>query len=277
MQAAKNHLAKNHFEIPVLGGGAKEAHTCATHGAFTSTYLRGPKIWTGCPTCSRMKAEQEDRKEREKAKAEASQRRWHERIGFSGIPERFQDRTLESFVADTERQHSALAFAKAYADDFARIRRTGRSAIFSGKPGTGKTHLACGIALHAMKEHGARVLFMTVQRALRSIKNTYAKGSEVSESEAIDRLVAPDLLILDEVGVQFGSDFERNTLFDVLNERYEKRKPTIFLSNLTKDELAAFLGERVMDRLREDGGTVISFTWDSHRGKVCRAELGGAV
>lgn len=265
MQAAKNTFE---LAMPAMFSGAKEARTCDTHGVFTSTYLRVPKIWTGCPTCSRLKAEQDDRKGRAKAEAEASQRRWHERIGFSGIPERFQDRTLESFIAETERQHSALAFAKAYADDFARIRRTGRSAIFLGKPGTGKTHLACGIALQAMQQDGARVLFMTVQRAIRSVKDTYAKGSEVSESEAIERLVAPDLLILDEVGVQFGSDFERNTLFDVLNERYEKRKPSIFLSNLTKDELAAFLGERVMDRLREDGGAVIAFTWDSHRGKV---------
>ena len=75
----------------------------------------------------------------------------------------------------------------------------------------------------------------------------------------------PDLLILDEVGVQFGSDFERNTLFDVLNERYELRKPTIFLSNLGREDLAEFLGERVMDRLREDGATVVPFDWPSYR------------
>lgn len=70
------------------------------------------------------------------------------------------------------------------------------------------------------------------------------------------------------MGVQFGSDFERNTMFDVLNERYERRKPTLFLSNLTKAEVTEFLGERVMDRLREDGGQVIPFTWESYRKKV---------
>lgn len=55
-------------------------------------------------------------------------------------------------------------------------------------------------------------------------------------------------------------------LFDVLNERYERRKPTLMLSNLTAQEVAAYLGERVMDRLREDGGRVIVFDWESHRG-----------
>ena len=66
--------------------------------------------------------------------------------------------------------------------------------------------------------------------------------------------------------VQFGSDAEKLLLFDVLNERYERRKPTLMLSNLTAQEVAAYLGERVMDRLREDGGEVVVFDWASHRG-----------
>jgi DNA replication protein DnaC len=76
-----------------------------------------------------------------------------------------------------------------------------------------------------------------------------------------------DLLILDEIGVQFGSETERNLLFDVLNERYEDCKPTLLLSNLPKQDVAKYLGERVMDRLREDGGRVVVFDWESHRGR----------
>ncbi len=77
----------------------------------------------------------------------------------------------------------------------------------------------------------------------------------------------PDLLILDEVGVQFGSDTEKLILFDVLNERYERRRPTILMTNLTLEEVADFLGDRIIDRLREDGGEFIPFDWESHRGK----------
>lgn len=84
----------------------------------------------------------------------------------------------------------------------------------------------------------------------------------------------PDLLILDEVGVQFGSDTEKLMLFDILNERYERRHPTILMSNLPRDEVSAYLGERVFDRLREDGGEFISFTWESHR-KSCNYQ--GAI
>ena len=79
-------------------------------------------------------------------------------------------------------------------------------------------------------------------------------------------LVYPDLLIIDEIGVQFGSEFEKNLIFDILNERYENRRPTLLLSNLTVPEVRAFLGERIYDRLKEDGGRCVSFDWQSHRG-----------
>ena len=154
----------------------------------------------------------------------------------------------------------------AYADNFDTVLKTGRSAVFAGLPGTGKTHLAAGIALRLMHRDKRRVLFSTVMRAIRSVKDTWHKGSELTETQAIAALVAPDLLILDEVGVQFGSDTEKLILFDVLNERYEERKPCLLLSNLPVDEVKAFLGERIFDRLREDGGEAVAFTWASARG-----------
>lgn len=240
--------------------------TCETHGVYTAVNHLG-NIWSRCPEC-----QAELKRLREKAEAEEKERKrieqWQMSLGYSGIPARFHDRTLESFKAEDPGQKAALSFATAYANGFDECLQTGRGAIFIGKPGTGKTHLACGIGLQVMEQNRARVLFKTVQRAIRGIKDTWTKGSEITESEAIAELVDPELLILDEVGVQFGSDFEKNTLFDVLNERYEHRRPTIFLSNLTKQEITGFLGERVMDRLREDGGRVIPFTWESYRGRA---------
>lgn len=241
--------------------------TCPAHGVYQAYQLPIVKDrWSNCPACTK---EREAQEEAEKAQAAllAKQASTLQAFGRAGIPDRFLDRTLKSFVAATPAQQAALQFACKYAREFEVVRKTGRSAIFSGRPGTGKTHLACGIAKQAIARYGATVLFITVMRAMRSIKDTWVKGSAVSESQAIEALVAPDLLILDEVGVQFGSDFEKNTLFDVLNERYECCKPTIFLSNLTKDEIAEFLGERVMDRLKEDGGEVVPFAWESYRGK----------
>jgi DNA replication protein DnaC len=186
-------------------------------------------------------------------------------LGEAAIPERFCNRTLESYTPALDGQRRALAFAQEYACNFSAAIETGRSAIFCGKPGTGKTHLAVGIGLEVMRS-GRLVLFTTAQRAFRRMKDAWRKDSDESEGDVIRLLVQPDLLILDEIGVQFGTKFEENALFDILNERYEKRRPSLLLSNLTAPEVRAFLGERVYDRIKEDRGVIVPFDWPSYRG-----------
>jgi len=242
---------------------APKTNKCDTHGVFESRRIFG-SVWSRCPVCAAEDKVIADREQAEREELER-QRVWRLRMGEAGIPERFRNRTLTSYAATNAGQKRALAFATDYAEQFALVSETGRSAIFCGLPGTGKTHLAIGIALHIMGLKKS-ACFTTVQRMIRRAKDSWRKDSEESESDVIAMLVYPDLLIIDEIGVQFGSDFEKNFMFDLLNERYEKRRPTILLSNLTAAEVKAFLGERVYDRLKEDQGSVVSFDWASHRG-----------
>lgn len=243
-----------------------EKRKCIKHNvAYTSTNYIG-EHWTECPKCMIEIRDAEAKKqiERDKQAAlEREQRRWAAKIGSAAIPERFKDRTLDSYVAKTSGQKKALAFAREYAENFDQVMRTGRSAVFVGKVGTGKTHLAVGIALSIMQQQKSPV-FVTVQRLIRRVKDSW-RTKEETETEVINAFALPDLLILDEVGVQFGSEFEKQVLFDVLNERYEKLKPSILLSNIPSEQLSDYLGERVTDRLRENGGALIGFNWDSYR------------
>ncbi len=253
----------NMKELGINTSNETKAAHCDTHGAFSSRNIFR-SVWSGCPQCAANEKAIKQREEEELA-AIAKHRAWEKRLGDAGIPERFKNRTLASYVANCTGQRTALAFACAYAEQFREVLKTGRSAIFCGKPGTGKTHLAVGIGLSAM-ENGGLVAFTTVQRMVRRVKDTFRKNSEESESDVISLLVQPDLLIIDEIGVQFGTEYEKNLMFDILNERYEKRRPTLLLSNLTAPEVRAFLGERVYDRLREDGGQCVPFDWQSNRG-----------
>lgn len=237
--------------------------TCDQHGDYESrNFLRDR--WTGCPACAEAARAEQAAKEEAARKAQKVAA-WQARIGSAGVPERFQSRTLDCYVPTTQGQRDALKFAQDYAADFESVLKTGRSAVFVGKPGTGKTHLAIGIAL-AVMGRGHSAMFTTAMRALRRVKETWSRNSQETEREAIAALVFPDLLVLDEVGIQFGSDTEKLILFDVLNERYEQRKPTLLLSNLVVEEVKEYLGERVFDRLREDGGQFVAFNWASHRG-----------
>lgn len=239
---------------------------CEAHGTTFKAINWSRGVWSKCPACN------EEEKAREQAAEEARlnaarKAAWEKTIGSAGIPERFQNRSLKSFKAETPAQRAALQFAVDYADGFDAVLKTGRCALFVGRPGTGKTHLAVGIALRIMSRNGRTALFTTVQRAIRRIKDTWSRDSQETETQVIRSLTFPDLLILDEVGVQFGSKFEKDMLFDILNERYERRRPTILLSNEREGDVREYLGARVFDRLREDGGELVPFEWDSWRGR----------
>ena len=78
-------------------------------------------------------------------------------------------------------------------------------------------------------------------------------------------LIDLDLLVIDEVGVQSGTENERNILFDIINGRYENMKSTLIITNLDRSQLPDYLGERIVDRLRENGGMLIPIS-----GKSCR-------
>lgn len=240
--------------------------TCETHGDYTSKGMFGGKVWTLCPECSKISAAVEKEKAEAKEKAENTQR-WERKLGHACIPDRYRDRRFENYIAKTKGQQHALAVTQEYAENFLTV--NGRSLILSGLPGTGKTHLANAICLHIMEHHKSSAMFTTVMKAIRRIKDTWGKGSEESETQAIEAFVWPDLLVLDEIGVQFGSETEKMLLFDILNERYEQRKPTVLISNLPVKDVIGYLGERIFDRMKEDNGISITFTWPSHRGTPC--------
>jgi len=129
---------------------------------------------------------------------------------------------------------------------------------------THNTHLACAIATEVIGQ-GASARFIAVIDALRLVKRSYDRTSSGTEDDAIAELVKPRLLILDEVGADYGTEHSKTILFDIINKRYENIKPTIVLTNLDAAALREYFGERIVDRLREGGGKLVTFTWVSHR------------
>ena len=247
----------------------KKIDRCPEHGDFESK-LFFKNHWSKCPVCmdiaTKKMAEEESKiriEEEKKQKARLVERR----LGASELPKRFISSFLDNYIAETREQKKALKTCLNYVDAFPQNFASGTCLIFCGTVGTGKTHLAVGIAKEIAKM-GYQPLFCTVAKAIRSVKETYNYERTETERQAIDMFIKPDLLILDEVGVQFGSETEKNIIFEIINGRYEDVKPTIIISNLAKDKLQDFFGERAFDRLRQGGGKLVVTDWASYRYSV---------
>jgi DNA replication protein DnaC len=236
---------------------------CAEHGEYNAYELPSGD-WSSCPKCRDRENEERQRREFEERRREAEEANHRMLVNAACIPPRFAGRTLENFVVHNDGARKALTVARAYVEDFESARKDGTSLIFCGGVGTGKTHLAVGIA-NAVLAMKLRVRFASVMNAVRTVKETYNRGSDETEREALNEFIYPDLLVLDEVGAQFGSDTEKLILFEIINGRYEQMKPTVVISNLAKEALGEFIGERSIDRLRENGGRLVAFDWASYR------------
>lgn len=244
---------------------AKVHGQCDRHGAFEAKAMTfgGKTMGGACPTC----LAERDAKEQERQRVtqfDMERRRIEILFQRAGIPLRFQSRTFDNYQATNDGQARALRKARAYAESWQQSVAAGTSLIFSGNAGTGKTHLACAIANHLIAQ-GVSAVFTTVSDAMRAIKRTYDADSQMTELQAIQAFVDPGLLILDEVGANRGTEYEVQLVFDIINKRYENCRPTIILTNLDPQALRDCLGERVVDRLREGGGKLIAFTWESFR------------
>lgn len=240
-----------------------EKRMCADHGEYTATQTP-IKTWTGCPACREIEVKHSDEERRTQEARDWQDRRAKHLLGRAAIPPRFADRRLSNYLPQCEQAKRALDVAQDYATNFPKMLKAGSGLILCGGVGTGKTHLAIGIA-HEIMEQDHSPVFTSVMGAVRAVKETYSRDAEMSERDAIQSFIKPDLLILDEVGVQFGSDTEKLILFEIINGRYEAVKPTIVISNLAKDALMQFIGERSFDRLREGGGRLVAFDWPSYR------------
>ena len=238
-------------------------NTCEIHGAFESKFIEllGTRIeQKGCPRCNEIEQAEKERQEMA-MRVERSERARIDRRLSAGISERNCGKSFSEWHTESPDQHHALDIAKAFAANV--INGGSGNLIICGSVGTGKTLLASAICEAVIVKKTCRMI--RVIDLVRKIKETWSRGSDISEQQIIDQFASVDLLVLDEVGIQFGTDTEKLFMFDVIDLRYQRNLPTVLISNLAVEDIANAVGSRVVDRLRENGGKYIAMKWDSKR------------
>lgn len=224
---------------------------CKIHGDYISKtkVVLGREMQTGCPECIKDL----DRKGNE--------------IKLPWISKRREGMTFDTYLISSEEQQRVYDRVKKYATNFKAVREKGICLTLVGTPGTGKTHLAISLG-RLIVENGHSVSYERLYDLMQKIKDTYSKANPLSEAEIIDRLIEFDLLILDEVGLKTMTETESTLTYQIIDKRYEDMRPTVLVSNLNESELSGNLGSRTVDRLYENHGAIIEFTWGSNRRKV---------
>ena len=247
--------------------GEVHAATCEMHGDYQRISLTG-KAYRGvenvkhsqCPEC--VKAELAD--------IESSLRalRVADLLDNAGIARRFEACEFDNYQAINQDAAKNLASCQRYTHSWPERLKAGTGLVMTGNCGTGKNHLAVSIAKSIIRDHLAKVEITDVMRLTRAVKSTWRHNAEMTEEDVIERFASLDLLIIDEVGVQFGSPTEMTILQEIINARYESILPTILISNLTFDQLKETIGERIVDRVTDGGRNRLAFGWGSFRAIV---------
>lgn len=184
----------------------------------------------------------------------------------SGITLRFAESTLDNYrVEGNQPAGRALGICKAYVEQFAEHYQAGRSLILTGNLGTGKTHLASGMVRAVITQHRASALIVSAAEIIRVFKSTMGRSTTYTDRDLLSELAGFDFLVIDEVGAQAGTPYELGLLHEVIDRRYQLVLPTVLVSNLPARDLSNYIGDRALDRMRQNGGLAVGFTWESMR------------
>lgn len=220
-----------------------------------------------CDVCKNRQKEEDEamfRKEMEERERERIREAWARKLKNCEIGARFVDMTFDDYKPTTDKARAVLAACEEYVKGF--DPKSGANLLMVGACGTGKNMLSAIIGQELMKA-GYSFLHTTALKLVRKVKESWRRDAEETEQQAINLFTRPDLLAIDEIGVQFGSPTEQLFINEVINERYEARRPTILISNLTLKQLEEVIGYRAIDRFYEGESKMLVFDWQSYRRK----------
>src|SRR2546423_12431643 len=165
------------------------------------------------------------------------------------IPPRYQHCTLQGYVAgdDELSKWAAKVEAQIVIDNYLTLE--GRGLLLTGAVGVGKTHLAVALLHELIERYQVRGIFYQFGALLRQIQDSYNPISQTSELKVLEPVHQADVLVLDELGASKPTDWVRDTMMQIINNRYNEKRLTIFTTNYSDSRKNDKDGEILEDRI----------------------------
>lgn len=139
--------------------------------------------------------------------------------------------TFENYQGE---ENQSLMIAKNFVEDYEKMKKENIGLLFYGSVGSGKTYLACSIANSLIEQYQISVKI----RNFAQIINELQKSSfDFDKNAYIESLVNTSVLILDDLGIERDTSYAKEQVYNIVNSRYLKQKPTIFTTNLSCDTI----------------------------------------
>ena len=162
-----------------------------------------------------------------------------------------------------------MHLAQRYVDYWPEMRGKNVGLLLWGGVGTGKSFMA-GCIANALMEREVAVCMTNFARIMNELNSTFAGRNEV-----VDRLCRYPLLVIDDFGMERGTEYGLEQVYNVIDSRYRSGKPLIVTTNLSLDELQHPQDTphaRIYDRLLEMCAPIL-FTGTNFRRQTAQSKL----
>lgn len=174
-----------------------------------------------------------------------------ENSGFSSL---INSQSFENFDLNYYKKNPAhldrmtwnVDYLLKYAENF--DEKSSPSILMMGGTGLGKTHLSSATAKRII-EKGKDVFYTGAIDLFSQFEMQKFKSYTNEPNELIERYFECDLLIIDDLGTEMINQFSISTLYNLLNDRLSRKKPTIVSTNLSKDDIQKKYTDRITSRM----------------------------
>ena len=206
------------------------------------------------------------REEREAAEKRRSHLETVERLKRRG----FTDPAMQNWTFENDNgKCPQMGHARFYVENWEAMKEINAGYLLWGGVGTGKSYFA-GCIANALMEQEVAVRMTNFSAILNDLTASFE-----GRNEYIERLCRFPLLIIDDFGMERGTEYGLEQVYNVIDSRYRSRKPLIVTTNLTLDSLQNPLDTahaRIYDRLLEMCAPIL-FTGENFRRETAQAKL----
>ena len=203
---------------------------CAVCGEAKQAWFEVPGL---IPLSKRPRMCKCERDRREAEDAEEKRQKLLQRIEYYRVKGLSDPRYREcTFERDDGADRKAGEICKAYVKNWEWVKENNAGLMMWGDVGGGKTFFAACIA-NALIDQGIQVVMTNIPQLITNMKRNF----EAERGNILHMIANVPLLVLDDVGIERDTSYSNELAYEILNTRYNAKKPLIVTTNLTMEAI----------------------------------------